>query len=225
MVFERSHYLIPAISSKSMVSGRSHYLIPAISSKSMVSERSCYLIPALSSKSRVSERSHYLIPAISKSMVSGRSHYLIPAISSKSMVFERSRYLIPALSSKSRVSERSIQDNFYISLLTVREEHRLGVFETRVLRRIFGPKRDEVTGEWRQLHTEELHYLYSSLSIIRIIKAKRMRWAGQVARTFGFHKLLGNYRVSKQLGISGVVLSSMELVSYLYKQNRKLIHE
>jgi hypothetical protein len=64
----------------------------------------------------------------------------------------------------------------------LREEHRLRVFENRVLRRIFGPKRDEVTGEWRKLHNEELHDLYSSPSIIRIIKSRRMRWAGHVAR-------------------------------------------
>jgi hypothetical protein len=56
------------------------------------------------------------------------------------------------------------------------------MFENRVLRRIFGPKRDEVTGEWRKLHNEELHDLYSSSSIIRIIKSSRMRWAGHVAR-------------------------------------------
>jgi hypothetical protein len=56
------------------------------------------------------------------------------------------------------------------------------VFENRVLRRIFGPKGDEVTGEWRKLHNEELHDLYSSPSIIRIIKSSRMRWAGHVAR-------------------------------------------
>jgi hypothetical protein len=60
--------------------------------------------------------------------------------------------------------------------LTLREEHRLGVFENRVLRGIFGPKRDEVTGEWRKLHNEELHDLYSLPSIIRIMKSRRMGW-------------------------------------------------
>jgi hypothetical protein len=56
------------------------------------------------------------------------------------------------------------------------------VFENRVLRRIFGPKRDEVTGEWRKLHNEKLHYFYSSPDIIRQVKSRRMRWAGCVAR-------------------------------------------
>jgi hypothetical protein len=56
------------------------------------------------------------------------------------------------------------------------------VFVNRVLRRIFGPKRDEVTGEWRKLHNKELHDLYSLPSIVRIIKSRRMRWAGHVAR-------------------------------------------
>jgi hypothetical protein len=59
--------------------------------------------------------------------------------------------------------------------LTLREEHRLRVFENRVLRRIFGPKRDEVTGGWRKLHNGELHNLYSSQTIIRMIKPRRMR--------------------------------------------------
>jgi hypothetical protein len=66
--------------------------------------------------------------------------------------------------------------------LTVREEHKLRVFENRVLRRIFGPKRDGVTGGWRKLHKEELHNLYSSPSIITIMKSRSMRWAGHVAR-------------------------------------------
>jgi hypothetical protein len=56
------------------------------------------------------------------------------------------------------------------------------VFENRVLRKIFGPKIDEVTGVWRKMHNEELHDLYSSPSIIRIMKARRMRWAGPVAQ-------------------------------------------
>jgi hypothetical protein len=61
------------------------------------------------------------------------------------------------------------------------EERGLRVFENRVLRRIFGPKRDGVTGEWRKLHNEELHDLYSSLTIVRVIKSRRIRWARQVA--------------------------------------------
>ncbi|KAJ4436484.1 hypothetical protein ANN_16515 [Periplaneta americana] len=66
--------------------------------------------------------------------------------------------------------------------LTLREEHRLRVFENKVLRKIFGAKRDEVTGEWRKLHNTELHALYSSSDIIRNIKSRRLRWAGHVAR-------------------------------------------
>jgi hypothetical protein len=66
--------------------------------------------------------------------------------------------------------------------LTLREEHRLRVFENRVLRREFGPKRGEVIGGWRKLHNEELHNLYGSPSIIRTIKSRRMRWPGNVAR-------------------------------------------
>jgi hypothetical protein len=66
--------------------------------------------------------------------------------------------------------------------LMPREEHRLRVFENRVLRRIFGPRRDEVTGDWRKLHNEELRNLYSSPDIIRQVRSRRMRWAGHVAR-------------------------------------------
>jgi hypothetical protein len=66
--------------------------------------------------------------------------------------------------------------------LTLREEHRLRVFENRVLRRMFGSKRDEVMGKWRKLHNEELCDLYSSPSIIRIMKSRRMRWVGHVVR-------------------------------------------
>jgi hypothetical protein len=64
----------------------------------------------------------------------------------------------------------------------LREERRLKVVENRVLRRIYGPKRDEVTGAWRKLHNEELHDMYSSPAIVRVIKSRRMRWAGHAAR-------------------------------------------
>ena len=62
-------------------------------------------------------------------------------------------------------------------------EYRLRVFENRALRRIFGPKRDGVTGEWRKLHNEELNDLYCSPNIVRVIKSRRMKWAGHIART------------------------------------------
>jgi hypothetical protein len=73
------------------------------------------------------------------------------------------------------------------------EERRLRVSDSRVLRRIFGPKRDEVTGEWRKLQNEKLNALYSSTNIIRGIKSRRMRWAGHVAR---MEDRRGAYKVS-----------------------------
>ena len=66
--------------------------------------------------------------------------------------------------------------------LTLRQERKLRVFENMVLRRIFEPRRDEVSGEWKRLHNEELNDLYSSPNIVRVIKWRRMRWAGHVAR-------------------------------------------
>ena len=69
--------------------------------------------------------------------------------------------------------------------MTLREERKLRVFENKVLRRIFGPMRDEVTGEWRRLHNEELNDLYCSPNIVRVIKWRRMRWAGHVERMGG----------------------------------------
>jgi hypothetical protein len=83
--------------------------------------------------------------------------------------------------------------------LMLREEHRLRVFENRVLKRIFGPKRDEVTGEWRKLHSEEFHNLYSSPDIIRQLKSRRMRWAGHVAR-MGKERKVCKFLVGKPEG-------------------------
>jgi len=75
----------------------------------------------------------------------------------------------------------------------LREERKLRVFENRVLRRVFGPKRDEVTGEWRKLHNEKLRDLYSLPNIVRVVKSRRMRWAGHVSRMGedrGVHRVL-----------------------------------
>ena len=80
----------------------------------------------------------------------------------------------------------------------MREERRLRVFENRVLRRVFGSKRDEVTGEWRKVYNEELRVLYSLPNIVRVVKSRRMRWTGHVARMGegrGVHRVLvGNLR-------------------------------
>jgi hypothetical protein len=92
--------------------------------------------------------------------------------------------------------------------LTLREEQRLRVFENRVLRRIFGPKRDEARGGWRRLHNEELDDLYSSPNIIRVIKSRRVRWAGHVARMGekrGAYRIwCGDLREGDHLGDPGV---------------------
>ena len=77
--------------------------------------------------------------------------------------------------------------------LTLREERRLRVFENNVLTRVFGPKRDEVTGKWRKLHNEELSDLHSLPNIVRLVKWRIMRWAGHVARMGegrGVHRVL-----------------------------------
>jgi hypothetical protein len=88
--------------------------------------------------------------------------------------------------------------------LTLREEHRLRMFEKRVLRRIFGPRRDEEMGEWRKLHKEEFHHLYSTPDTIRQVKSRRMRWAGHVARMGEERKvykvLVGNSEGRRPLG-------------------------
>jgi hypothetical protein len=78
-------------------------------------------------------------------------------------------------------------------LLTLREECRLRVFENRVLRRIFGPKRDKVTGEWRRLHNKKFYAFHSSQNTIQVIKLRRLRWTGHVAHMGGESR--GAYRV------------------------------
>jgi hypothetical protein len=92
--------------------------------------------------------------------------------------------------------------------VTLREECRLSVFENRVLRRIFGPKRDEVTGEWRRLHNKELYALYSSSNITGIISQKRQRWAGYVTlvreRRGAYRVLVGKPEGRRSLGRTSV---------------------
>jgi hypothetical protein len=95
----------------------------------------------------------------------------------------------------------------------LREEHRLKVFGSRVLRRIFGPKTDEVTGKWRRLHNEEHYILCSSPDIIWVIKLRRMRWAGHVAcmgdRRGAYRVLVGDLRERdhlEDLGIDGRII-------------------
>jgi hypothetical protein len=88
--------------------------------------------------------------------------------------------------------------------LTLREECRLRFLENRVLRRIFGPKRDEATGEWRRLHNKELYALYSSPNIIRVIKSRKLRWARYVTRmganTGVYRVLAGKHKGRRPLG-------------------------
>jgi hypothetical protein len=88
--------------------------------------------------------------------------------------------------------------------LTLREEHRVRVFENRVLRGIFGTKRDEVIGGWRKLYNEELHNLYCLLNIIRLNEARRLRWAGHVANMWdkrnAYRILVGKPEGKRQLG-------------------------
>jgi len=95
----------------------------------------------------------------------------------------------------------------------LREERKLRVFENMVLRRIFGPRRDEVTGEWRRLHNKELNDLYSSPNMVRVIKLRRMRWAGHVAcmgkeRVWGcIGSWWGNWRDHwEDLGVDGWII-------------------
>ena len=101
-----------------------------------------------------------------------------------------SRLSIPSEDGKQNLSEVVLYKTIILPVLygcetwslTFREECRLSTFENRILRRIFGPKRDD-NGEWRRFHNEELNSLYRSPNIVRVIKSRRLRWAGHVART------------------------------------------
>jgi hypothetical protein len=113
-----------------------------------------------------------------------------------------------------------LQRGFSVSV-TAREEHKLRVFEDRVLRRIFGPKWDGVTGGWRKLHNEELHNLYSWPSIFRIIKSRRMRWAGHVARMEEKRNvcklLIGKPEGKRQLGIRFEVFTAVTMKNGVFR--------
>jgi len=87
--------------------------------------------------------------------------------------------------------------------LTLWEERKLRVFEKITLRRIFGPRRDEVTGEWRRLHNEELNDLYISPNIVRVIKSRRMKWAGHVARVGEEKGCIGSWWGKRREGTTG----------------------
>jgi hypothetical protein len=95
--------------------------------------------------------------------------------------------------------------------LTLREEHRLRVFESKVLRRIFGPNWDDVTGESKRLHHKELYALYFTPNIMHVIRSSRLRWAGHVARMVGrrgaYRVLVGNLRAGDNLEYLGVDIS------------------
>jgi hypothetical protein len=100
------------------------------------------------------------------------------------------------------ICDQNVLQYFIIVTSNILEKCRLRVFENRVLRRLFGPKREKVTGEWRKLHNEELNILYSSPNILRVVISRRMREAGHVARMVegrGVYRILVGKPVGKRL--------------------------
>jgi len=111
--------------------------------------------------------------------------FLVPSCCTETCGLNRFHFLAKLVIQVEDVSPRKFVFVSFLSDILFALDYlirRLRVFENRVLRRIFGPKRDEVTGEWRRLHNEQLNDMYSSLNIVRVIKSRRMRWAGHVAR-------------------------------------------
>ena len=127
-------------------------------------------------------------------------HFLWTVVIPKNPDFARrtatgTRYSVVICTDRDRLLSKTLKIKIYRTIilpivlygcetwsLTLREERRLWVFENRVLRRVFGPMSDEVTGEWRKLHNEELRDLYSLHNIVWVVKSRRIRWAGHVSR-------------------------------------------
>jgi len=157
------------VMSRDQNAGRSHDIKTDNSSFEMVEEFK-YLGTALTNQNSIEEEIKSRLKSGSACYQSVRNRYVYQFATQKFKDYDIQTIILPVLYGCETWS------------LTLREERRLRVFENRVLRRIFGPRRDEVTREWRKLHNEELIDLYSSPNNVRVKKSRRMRWAVHVAR-------------------------------------------